>query len=236
MTSTRVLCGYLRWSPTSGDSPLHASETLRRAVTSMGRAYSSRPRRDDRTSDAPSPPIKLPERNPTCGRSSLPEPTRVTECARSSSKSAFHRRMPPPERGARVARQLCHCLASSPLPSRRLRGVIARNEIHTVLGHWRARSGGGSPTSAAQHNPRALPRGTDPRFLQRTGGADLEKTAPVGTAARGSALWRFSPRRPTTPDTVVVYPPRELIREFRSTPWCGRPRLPPLDPPAKEET
>jgi len=63
MTSTRVLCGYLPWFPTSGDSPLHASETLRRAIVSMRRAYSSRLRRDNRTSDAPSPPIEPPERN-----------------------------------------------------------------------------------------------------------------------------------------------------------------------------
>lgn len=63
MTSTRVLCGYLPWFPTSGESPLHASDTLRRAIVSMGRACSSRPRHDDRTSDAPSPPVRLPERN-----------------------------------------------------------------------------------------------------------------------------------------------------------------------------
>lgn len=63
MTSTRVLCGYRRWFPTSGDSPLHASETLRRAVVNMGRASYSRPRHDDRTSDAPSPPAETPVRD-----------------------------------------------------------------------------------------------------------------------------------------------------------------------------
>jgi len=60
MTSTRVLCGYLPWSPTSGDSPLHASETLRRVIVNMKRASYSRLRPDGRTSDAPSPPTNLP--------------------------------------------------------------------------------------------------------------------------------------------------------------------------------
>lgn len=74
MTSTRVLCGYLPWFPTSGDSPLHASETLRRAIESVGRAYCSRPRRDNRASDAPSPPIMLPERNRPAVEARSPNP------------------------------------------------------------------------------------------------------------------------------------------------------------------
>lgn len=86
-----------KWSPTAGESPLS-----RRQFTSAGHrrepgAFSSPMPRDDRTSDAPSPPT-VPLSRATISRARSPDESHVTGPVRSSSKDAF-RRSDAPRRG-----------------------------------------------------------------------------------------------------------------------------------------
>lgn len=72
-TSTRVLCGYHPRFPTSDESPLHASESLRRADTVNGGASYSPASWDDRASDTPSPsPGPVRGRSESRARTSVP--------------------------------------------------------------------------------------------------------------------------------------------------------------------